>query len=177
MQKCMLHLEQSLPIAVMVEWSGSRYKCGGQVLCSALGIDTGSVYCISVLWVVSCNLYAGLCTWGEGGSWSSYKLPSRLYRWDAKCTFLLGRCVDWFLFPDSVCPPQVWTPTPPLQPYAPRQMLTNPSGIGYNSHSVVQSQGVYSMCACVRARMCVYVRAYMCMWVCVISSGWRCTGH
>ena len=29
---------------------GSRYKCGGQVLCSALGIDpVGSVYCISVL--------------------------------------------------------------------------------------------------------------------------------
>ena len=50
MQKCMLHVVQSLSIAVMVEWSGSRYKCGGQVLCSALGIDpVGSVHCISVL--------------------------------------------------------------------------------------------------------------------------------
>ena len=38
----MLHLVQSLSIAVMVEWSGPHavYNCGGQALCSALGIGT-----------------------------------------------------------------------------------------------------------------------------------------
>ena len=45
--QCMLHLVHALSLAVMVEWSGPRYKCGGQVLCSALGIGpVGSVFCV-----------------------------------------------------------------------------------------------------------------------------------
>ena len=49
MQKCMLHVVQSLSIAVMVEWRVHGTSVVDRC-CSALGIDpVGSVHCISVL--------------------------------------------------------------------------------------------------------------------------------
>ena len=69
-QKCTLHLVQSLPLAVMVEWSDSWYKWEA-VLCSALGAVTVG----SVLGVGSCML---ACTQGKGESWNLYELSSRL---------------------------------------------------------------------------------------------------